>query len=424
MQKAIALSEANLCPSCGKDILTYKNEPQWCQHCEWNLFNDSPHSKTLYSKIYYKIGRKLSKNLLSEIQKDISSRPRNSFAKYVAFSIATVIHFSAIFLVATAVLCITTLPIVVGGALALFLFLVSWNLRPNLGKWPKKDVLDRNKYPTLYTLTDKISDELKTKRFSGIVLVQDFNAYYSEIGFPMFKRKLLTIGVPLIYVLDKDEFVALLSHETSHGANGDISRGSYIAAALANLAGWYFMLKPQSDYEGHIQGAGIAVFIGNLFGTLASFVPWFFYYILAHLLLRQNQESEYFADGLAAEVAGSSHLKSMLLKLRAANPFYHLVEKAAQSKSNVFELISSEGLPAQSSHEFERLRRIEEKVGLSLDATHPPLEYRIKYLETLPQFIPTVKITQDDFNKINIEIHEETKIINQKLVDDYLITVT
>ncbi|MNK95777.1 heat shock protein HtpX [compost metagenome] len=420
----LGMQSSNICQNCSQSYPIHEGELHWCHHCNWNLEGDRTTyvKENSYQKIYRELGKKMGQGLFNDLVRTNTSRPRMNLNKVLAYSFASVIHLSTLIIFLIAFLSFAFLVWWVALIIAVPLFAVGWVVLPKPRKWPE-DMLDKEKFPTIYGITNQIAREMKTSSPAGLIVNEEFNASYSEYGLGPWKKKVITLGLPLLNHFTNEEIVGVIAHETSHGANGDVGRGAYLWAAVQALANWHHILHPSSIDEGQADliGGPISTWISNIAGWMFSFIPYAGAYILAYLMFRQSQEAEYLADRLAAEVCGSKEMMAMLSSLsRGGGNFYLAVQRAALSKENlnVFDLVES-STGKKSSRELERLERIEVMYGLSLDATHPPSSYRRNFLAQT-NFIPKVVITLKISDALRSEIDSLKKPISNKLKDAYL----
>ena len=170
---------------------------------------------------------------------------------------------------------------------------------------------------------------------------------------------LVAVSTGLMRTMNQDEVEAVLAHEVSHVANGDMVTMALIQGVvntfvvfLSRLVGFFVdrvLLKNE-------RGLGIGYFISSIIaqivlGILAStIVMWF------------SRQREYRADAGAAKLAGSSKMVSALRSLQRS--------------------ASGEALPEQMAG-FGISGKT--KSGLAaLFLSHPPLEDRIAALQNRP----------------------------------------
>ncbi len=166
----------------------------------------------------------------------------------------------------------------------------------------------------------------------------------------------------LMRILDREEVEGVLAHEIAHIRNRDILIGTMAASIagaismIANVIQWgaiFGGLGGSSDEEG---GGGI---IGML--ALAILAP------IAALIVQMaiSRSREYLADRSGAEIAGHSRgLASALMKLEAASERVPMNVNAAASHLFIVSPLSGKSL-------------------LSLFSTHPPVQDRIRRLNSM-----------------------------------------
>ena len=170
---------------------------------------------------------------------------------------------------------------------------------------------------------------------------------------------LVAVSTGLLRSMDKDEVEAVLAHEVSHIANGDMVTLALIQGVvntfvifLARVIGGIIdSFLSGNNEEGESAGGGLAYFgivivLEIVFGILASFiVAWF------------SRQREFRADAGGAQLAGRGKMIAALERLRQTMEPSHLPDQLA-----AFGIRSKAG-------------------GLSaLAASHPPLEQRIAAL--------------------------------------------
>src|SRR5205823_3116489 len=96
--------------------------------------------------------------------------------------------------------------------------------------------------PALAALIERVRAAEDAPVLDGVVIGGMFNASVSQVGWR--RRRYITVGLPLMTVLDPQERVALLAHEIGHLVNGDPARGGVTGSALATLREWYILIRP------------------------------------------------------------------------------------------------------------------------------------------------------------------------------------
>lgn len=165
----------------------------------------------------------------------------------------------------------------------------------------------------------------------------------------------------LMSLMNRDEIIGVLAHEMGHVKNRDILIGSVAATlagavmVLANMARWaaIFGVGSNDEEEG---GGGIA---GLLFTAILAPV--------AAMLIQMavSRSREYKADATGAQLAGTPQgLANALHKLGVASQRLPMHAEPATAHMFIVNPLSGQSLA-------------------NLFSTHPPLEERIKRLQTM-----------------------------------------
>jgi Zn-dependent protease with chaperone function len=372
--------------------------------------------------LHEKLSRQYSKSLFDEVAsasiEDL--RPKSTTSSLLAVALSTLVHGWSVIIFAAGFFLIFSIT----KSFNPFLLLIGiaavatgWQMRPRLDRIPKEKA-NLQDFPMLYSVVHKIAEVLGSPQVSTIVLTPEFNASFQRVG--VGQKIVLRLGVPLLSVLDKDEFIALVGHELAHGINGDPNRGLYIGSAVRSLAYWSYLLHPRVLYE---DGSGLVGLLGipfKLLALLLSNLSRFTAFILVNLLWRSSQRSEYLADYLASKASGTSSMIRMLHKLYYGHLFTETVHQyvIGKPKWNFFD----EFISRVTNLSGERLQAIKEKERSpesQVDTTHPPTVNRIELLEKHFVKVPTVTISNDEYSKLCQEVANTHKTTLDEIVDAY-----
>lgn len=168
---------------------------------------------------------------------------------------------------------------------------------------------------------------------------------------------LVAVSTGLLQSMDRDEIEAVLGHEVSHVANGDMVTLTLIQGVvntfvifLARIIGFFVDRALAGNSEGEERGPGIGYWISSMIaeiflGILASIIVMWF-----------SRQREFRADAGGASLAGRQKMIDALEKLRRASQPSHL-----PAEMSAFGIRGGGGLSR-------------------LFMTHPPLEERIAAL--------------------------------------------
>lgn len=169
---------------------------------------------------------------------------------------------------------------------------------------------------------------------------------------------LVAVSTGLLAGMSRDEVEAVLAHEVSHVANGDMVTLTLIQGVvntfvvfLSRLVGYFVDRVVFKSENGHGAGFFIASMIAQvLFGVLASIIVMWF-----------SRQREFRADAGAATLAGRDKMIAALERLRAVHEPADLPDQLAAT-----------GISGSKRNGL-----------MALFMTHPPLEDRIAALRAL-----------------------------------------
>jgi heat shock protein HtpX len=270
-------------------------------------------------------------------------------------------------------------------------------------------------------MADRIARTLGAPPVDAIVVDWEFNAAYGQVGWR--RKRILWIGMPLFWILESQERVALIAHELAHGVNGDPLRGFFVGSAVRTLVEWHNMLQPGNIHYGGGGFTGFVLVLASPFIRLAMFllagIPWLGAYALAHLVWRGSQRAEYLADYLAATVSGTDAMVTMLDKLRLSDQFIATLRTITLNRSqrNLFDDFR-QTVNLKSGLEISHTTD-DEPEELRADATHPPTVYRIAFMRAQRVASPKIVTSPFDCEEIERELRPLQKELQEKLTDKY-----
>ncbi len=408
------------CPQCHALIPVHFGYVSWCDQCGWNLQpQESNRPTNVFESAYASIGKRFSQQLFDEMSKAESLRPTLTLSKVLAFSLAAVVHGFTIILVIVGIVLLvrgwSNLFAIFGGVLCLG---IAWLMRPRFSKLREYDkVVPKDKFPTLYKITDDVAQALGASNVDSIVIDWEFNAAFTQIGWR--RKKIIFLGLPLFSILDGQEKVALLSHEVAHGVNGDPTRGLFVGAAINSLVTWHTLLRPNQIWRSEAGIYGIVLIPFNLAMLGLSYIPWLGAYALSYLLWHDSQRAEYLADALAADASGTDAVLGLLRKLHFHRAFELAVQRAAHQKERSFFKELQRCISEVPQRELDRIHRVSRLRESRLDATHPPTAYRIELLAAHRVSEPKVTLSASDLELLEHELSAVQDKIESKLVDLY-----
>ena len=173
--------------------------------------------------------------------------------------------------------------------------------------------IKRNDYPELFSVIDEIVKEAGCRFPRRVYIYNECNAFVScrsIWGYLFNVRKNLTIGLPLLYTLNKTELKAILSHEFGHftqksvAVNSIANLSEFICAAIARSLEQIEQADADS-YEAKAQW----------FAELATKIMAKQYHNVAPLNGILSRAQEFDADTFSYSIAGTEATISALSKV-------------------------------------------------------------------------------------------------------------
>lgn len=411
------------CPTCGTRLPVVEGYVTWCHQCGWNLAPPKRHElgQGRLERLYAAAGKRLGDRLAESLATEDRLRPRLTVSKAAAYALAGAVYAFAVgAVVGGIVLAVLAFPnpfALVGSAVLVGTGIL---MRPRLGKPPDEGLVERSQAPTLHDLVDRVASALGTPSVDLLAVEHDFNASWAVLG--VRRRRVLTLGLPLLTAVGPQERVALVAHELAHARNGDATRGLFVGSAVRALAELYWLLSPE-ELSGELDwDLGIFERIVNGFLWIVSRPVYGLLLLELHLLMRDTQRAEYLADALATDVAGTDAAVALQEKLLLEATFRSAVKQASRPGRNgerdVFALLS-EAVAGVPPRERERRRRVARLEGARLSDSHPPTAKRIDLLERRPKTAPRVVLDEAASARIDAELASLRTAYSRRLVDEY-----
>jgi len=283
----------------------------------------------------------------------------------------------------------------------------------------------REALPELFRLLDQVAGDGGARRVDRVLVTCEANAAAVDLRregwLPRRRRRVLVLGLPLVYTLSLDELRAVIAHEFGHFSLGHNTMSRATSRLLDRMGrqllrmqeGNWFALDP--IYWGVRSSYAIVE---------AIHLPW-------------NRLREHEADRVAARVAGANHTVAMLRKLRDDLPAVeasldlvadwcrrnrvaprHLGEAAARIRGAMTPAARRRFARGGDGDPFDLRGR-----------THPPVAVRIAALQGLPgrpvrhpelaaRYLPDLRNTEEHITKVLLHTPEAspTRPIAERIV--------
>ncbi len=324
----------------------------------------------------------MSARLYEEVAGRALRKPSRSAADWAAVTVAVVVHLFTVACVLVGLWLVfrvgTLAPILCGVALLGLAIL----MRPRLGRLARHECMfDPAQAPTLYGLVNRVAASLGTRPVWRIVLVGDYSAAFGAYG--LRRRTVLFIGYPLWNLLNPQERIALLGHEIGHCVNGDLRRGLMIGSSLRSLGELHRAMRPAPLVGADDVGlVALAQAISRGLMWLLSLPILGLFMVQERLLAQSGQRCEYYADHLAAQVAGKLATRSMLAMLKLAGPCMRALNTSVVRRDPDIWAAGRTWLTTLTDAERADMSARADAERSSIDATHPPTRLRISAIDS------------------------------------------
>lgn len=175
------------------------------------------------------------------------------------------------------------------------------------------------------------------------------------------KHGVVAVTTGIMRILSREELEGVLAHELAHIKNRDILVGTIAATIagaisyLAQMAQWAMIFGGRNNDEGGEHGNPIATIVMMIVGPIAA--------MLVQMAISRSRE--YGADAGGAKISGNPlHLANALKKLQMASQKIPMHANPATSHMFIVNPLTGGGI-------------------LKLFSTHPPIEERIKRLNSI-----------------------------------------
>ncbi|RKS80678.1 Zn-dependent protease with chaperone function [Motilibacter peucedani] len=400
-----------LCPECSAQLPDDPRFVVWCRACDWNV-EPRPSRPEPVGRLQRRraaLATSLGDALFEQTRRatvDAAAlRPRLGLARAAAVALAVPVHGLTVAVAGAAVLAAVAVdrrPL--GLAVAAFLLLLAWFVRPRLGRLRTgPDTVAHSEAPALFAVLDAIAGVVGGRPVEVVQVDGQWNASRAALG--LRRRELVTLGAPLWAALPAQSRVALLGHELAHGANGDLHDLAVVGGALTTLEAWAELLLPQrrtTTDRWHADWSEQTFWrLGGwpLYAAVRAYAG-----MLELVLLRSSQRAEYYADVLAVQVAGSAAAADLLEVLELDRTTLDALDRAVRrGDRHGLWALARRHLRELPDSERERLRRVCERAGHAVDATHPPtgLRRRLALALALP---PTVTVPDEAWAAADAEL--------------------
>lgn len=258
--------------------------------------------------------------------------------------------------------------------------------------------LERSDASALFEMIDELAASAGTAPPTTVFLDVHPNLAVTEVGSVFRSRRVMVLGVPLLYLLTVSELRAGIAHELGHFSGGDTRLTTFSMQTHALFASVLNTVERDAFRVGtqHYAiewGLSFAQALGEM---IVNGYGYFYMRVTRPISRRQ----ELAADALSASLVGGPIAASALEKVAIAAPLYDLY-----LEREVGHALMQGAMPTDVAAGFERLQRriLAEEAGQELVReirtratkpydTHPALLDRLRALENWPKIAGEVDL--------------------------------
>jgi len=268
---------------------------------------------------------------------------------------------------------------------------------------PKRKGIEikREDYPELFSLIDEVVKEVDCLQPKHVRVSNECNAYVfhsSLLGYIKSGSQNLTIGLPLLYGMNKTELKAILAHEFGHFTQKSVSTNR-----VANLSEFICASIARAEQEIDNEEENSVARWARGFARFAGKIMAGQYHKIAPLNGVLSRAQEFDADHFSQLVAGTDGSLSALCKLDHMsdrwNEFYSMLASYQKDKEwapdNVLELYTvvskradfqSGNVICPTEHLSTPVERLSSRItSADMDDTHPSMAERLKAIRSYPE---------------------------------------
>lgn len=255
---------------------------------------------------------------------------------------------------------------------------ILWSVLPRFDKFEAPGPqLTGQQHPRLFGEIESVAKSVGQQMPAEVFAVADINAWVAQRGGVMGfgSRRVMGLGLPLLRVLTRSQFRAVLAHEFGHYHGGDTKLGPWVYKTRGAIGR---TLEALAGTDGK--------------GSLLQ-LPFLWYgKIFLRITHAVSRRQEFVADELAARAIGSKPLIEGLRTVHGVAPAF-----ASYWSSECAPVLNAGFRPplVEGFNTFVQSGRIAELIRQELDEelksakvdpydTHPPLKERIAAVEHLP----------------------------------------
>jgi hypothetical protein len=423
-------------------LVSEPGQAPWCERCEWGLDHFEPPKRLRWlgrriAAMEHRLAYRATMAQFAALEGKKPKRLRLGLAGAFILGVALLFYVIEVGLVAAGVWLIAfdfPNPTMILGAL---LLLVAWVVVvPRRRLEDPSEPVARAAAPTLFALVDRVAAAAGTPAPAIIVVDGGYGSGMTALG--LRRKRVLRLGLMLWGGLEPQQRVALLASDCGHLAQGDVRRGLLTRPAMTALARLSAALRPgrrvtdavwggldpydfmsTGRYWGSIIGPRLSTdTFGKLLtnGILRALASGLLitHECVAAVGLRAAQRTEYFADHVAARVAGSRATTELIDVMDDASAGV-VAASARRGELAAGWRAALSQLREDRRGRLDRVRQLSVRREVSLWASRPPSGLRARLVADAPQVTPMVGLSDSESAQIDAELEPYYKQFQRQI---------
>jgi hypothetical protein len=253
------------------------------------------------------------------------------------------------------------------------------------------------------------------------------------------QRTILSLGLPLLSILDSDELTALITRELARTSIERHTDSAFISMARATLERWHELLSrekvwPESDADGsftprpgmplpprHDLMFIVAEFLANSFLWTVSWIPSSMLRCLAGLTQAQRETTQQTVAALVAQVSSAEAFSRLRAKTDLASTLQVVTQRAVLTNGSE-DIVAEFRARVQMTDGDSNLRRRADS-ALSSALISRPTSYPGGIVAAAESIRRRVVLSEREYTAIQEELKGKRLAVNRALIDEFRTTL-
>ena len=415
------------CKQCDAEVPKLEGFQPWCE-CGWNLLAiveerpasvgvDGKKKRDLLDETYIALNKQRGQAVYEKLNRLADFGASFRFSRFCFYTLCLFVWSGSLVSLIFAIATLYYFPFnILTLIFVLVLIALTYVVIPRLES-PPADTVSERKCPKLWETISKVSVEIGIERPDALVVDSGFTASSRYYG--LTQSKFLTLGLPLLLFLNKDERLALLARELSHFDHRDPARGALSQQCILSLMHWHKMLYPDEILA---RGEELSAAFGNAAMRCLARIPAALIWLMLRIRWEDSLTCQYLADRCSAQISGKAAAIGLLVKGHFGQKFDTFVQRQTLKKGekNLFDSLT-EFIANFPQREHKKASLQCELAETSLSNDTPPTCWRKKLLEDYEESEPKIVLTAEENELIDKELASLCPSIEKALINEYKI---